>query len=93
MAASARFFAPLVVLLLAAAAHAFIARPGAALSSSLCQSSPVSERRGVASSAIQKSPSQLKMGDKPEIEVISQPGKEFLEKKGCVSSEFDQIVG
>ena len=70
----------LLVALLATTTRAFVARPSAAAVSSYTSST-----RSISSPQSQTScPSttQLALSDKPEIEVISNPDQDFLEKKG-----------
>ena len=80
----------LLVLLLAAlvatAANAFVARPASSVHSPASRPSnhrlPFAHSSTGGSSASSSTSSQLNMSGKPEIEVVSQPDKDFLEKKG-----------
>ena len=78
-AASARTIA-LLALLLATAVRAFVSHPA---SQTPLRERGVLELNGVVRTRTSSSSSlQLKMSDKPEIDVVSQPDKDFLEKKG-----------
>ena len=79
----------LFVALLNAATHAFVApTTTSSLSTTISvnPSSSLSPERSclqrTQNYSIKTSSSQLAMSDKPEIEVISNPDKDFLEKKG-----------
>ena len=78
----------LFVALLNAATHAFVAPTTTSSLSTISvnPSSSLSPERSclqrTQNYSIKTSSSQLAMSDKPEIEVISNPDKDFLEKKG-----------
>ena len=78
----------LFVALLNAATHAFVATTTTSSLSTISvnSSSSLSPERSclqrTQNYSIKTSSSQLAMSDKPEIEVISNPDKDFLEKKG-----------